>query len=129
MTTGNEGKEKGRSYEQLTRDGTSSAGTMGAGGTGDLGSQQGATPGSKTGSVGGMQSGGRTDDLLSGGAEADQNAQGFASGERPSELQTGMSDLGTRSSSDAGSRQSAEAGDTGKPAANSGGQGGRKGTP
>ena len=49
-----------RKFEQQTHSGTSSAGSMGAGGTG-----------------GSSQSAGRTDDLLSGGCTEDQRAEGF----------------------------------------------------
>jgi hypothetical protein len=67
-------------------------------------------PSTQTGSVGGMQSGGRTDDLLSGGSEYDQNAQGFVSGERGGQIDTGMGDLGNLASGGAGNRQSQDAG-------------------
>ncbi|WP_020653397.1 hypothetical protein [Massilia niastensis] len=62
---------KGRHFDQLTRSGTSSAGSVGPGGTGDA--QQAGRPG-------GMQQAGRTDDLLSGGCDADQDNEGFREG-------------------------------------------------
>lgn len=102
-------QKRGRSYDQLTKDGSSSAGTLGAGGTGTLGSQGGGAEASQqSGSQSGSQSGGRTDDLLSGGLEADANAQGFAGGERTQDLVRGTSDLGTMNSIDPGNRQAEE---------------------
>ena len=62
-----------RKFEQQTHSGTSSAGSMGAGGTGgssQSGIRDAATPGNS-------QSAGRTDDLLSGGCTEDQRAEGF----------------------------------------------------
>ena len=92
MAQDTQGKDtKGRSYDQITRDGTTSAGSMGTGATGDVG----AMPGSEQSAAqGGAQSGGRTDDLLAGGGQAEQGAQGFGGGEHPSGLQTGMSGIG-----------------------------------
>jgi hypothetical protein len=62
-------REHGRQYEQLTKDGTGSAASVGPGGTGDLDSslQQSAKGGSQ-------QSGARMDDLLGG---SDDNANDF----------------------------------------------------
>ena len=102
----NEGKEKGRDLYQKTHDGTTSAGTMGTGSTGHVGTKEGYDEAAHTG---GMQSGGRTDDLLAGGSEADQNDQGFASGERTGELQTGMGDMGSLSGGVGGNRQEGDA--------------------
>lgn len=62
-----------RKFEQQTHSGTSSAGSMGAGGTGgssQSGIRDAAVPGNS-------QSAGRTDDLLSGGCTEDQRAEGF----------------------------------------------------
>ena len=106
MSMQGEGKDaKGRNYDQITKDGTSSAGSMGTGGTGDIGKTgAGVQPGSGQGS---QQSGaaGRTDDLLAGNT-ADQEAdQGFAA-ESGKELQTGLEGIGNRTGSGAGNRQS-----------------------
>ncbi|MFL6673403.1 MAG: hypothetical protein ACJ8LG_08945 [Massilia sp.] len=95
MATNNEDKAaEGRKYEQLTRDGTSSAGTMGSGATGEPGNMQGGQGGPA----------GRTDDLLAGGA-AGQDSQGFGSGDRTAELQTGMGDVGSLGKGGAGNQQ------------------------
>jgi len=102
----NEGKEKGRDLYQKTHDGTTSAGSMGTGSTGHVGTKEGYDEAAHTG---GMQSGGRTDDLLAGGSEADQNDQGFASGERTGELQTGMGDMGSLTGGSRGNRQEGDA--------------------
>ncbi len=103
-------KPKGRDLYQQTKDGTTSAGSMGTGATGSTGTNESYdSPNQATGSVGGMQSGGRTDDLLAGGSEAEQNDLGFASGERTGELQTGMSDLGNAARGGA-NRQSGDSG-------------------
>jgi hypothetical protein len=84
---------KGRNYDQVTKDGTSSAGTLGAGGTG-------TTTQSDTG--GNLQKG-RADDLLSNDAERD--SEGYV-GEEAGELQTGLGGIGSLSTGNAGSRQS-----------------------
>lgn len=102
----NEGKEKGRDLYQKTHDGTTSAGSMGTGSTGHVGTKEGYDEAAHTG---GMQSGGRTDDLLAGGSEAEQNDQGFASGERTGELQTGMGDMGSLTGGSRGNRQEGDA--------------------
>jgi hypothetical protein len=107
MAQDTQGKDKqGRSYDQVTRGGSTSAGSMGAGATGDVG----AMPGSEqSATAGGSHSGGRTDDLLAGSAQAEQDGKGFAGGEHPSELQTGMSGIGNAGKGAAGaSRQSGE---------------------
>jgi hypothetical protein len=62
-----------RKFEQQTHSGTSSAGSMGAGGTGgssQSGIRDAAAPGNS-------QSAGRTDDLLSGCCTEEQRAEGF----------------------------------------------------
>lgn len=98
MATQNEDKGMhGRKYDQLTRDGTSSAGSMGVDSTGDQRGQG--------GSQGGQQADTRTDDLLSDGREADKEG-GFTSAESAGELQTGMGGIGSLSGSGAGNRQS-----------------------
>ena len=85
MSMNNEGKDaKGRSWDQVT-DGTTSAATMGAGATGEVGAsaeskdparrqQQGSQQ------QGGQGSAGRTDDLLAGGSNEEQSDQGFQGG-------------------------------------------------
>lgn len=67
----------GRTLDQKTHDGTSSAATMGTGGTGRTGTDEGYDEAVNTPWNGSMQSG-RTDDLLSDGSDADQD--GFAAG-------------------------------------------------
>lgn len=68
----------GRTLDQKTHDGTSSAATMGTGGTGRTGTDEGYDEAVNTPWQGGMQSAGRTDDLLSDGSDADQ--EGFSQG-------------------------------------------------
>jgi hypothetical protein len=96
MSMQSEGKDaKGRNYDQVTKDGTSSAGTLGAGGTGDdIGRQAGQR---------GNQQRARTDDLLS--SDADRDSDGYV-GEEAGELQTGLGGIGSLSTGNAGSRQS-----------------------
>jgi len=83
MSTQNDDKDvKGRSWDQLTG-GTTSAATMGAGATGDVGakaedkdparSRQSAQQGQGSS----MGQAGRTDDLLAGGSSEEQGDQGF----------------------------------------------------
>ena len=101
MAMQSEGKDaKGRSYDQVTKDGTSSAGTLGTGGTGDSGRASGTNARSDTG--GNLQRG-RTDDLLSN--DADRDSEGYV-GEEAGELQTGLGGMGSLSTGNAGSRQS-----------------------
>jgi hypothetical protein len=85
MTQNDNQDIQGRKFDQVTRDGSSSAGSVGAGGTGDIDKLQGVDPagGANPRLDEGMQSGGRTDDLLSGGVDAGQEAQGFKGGRRP----------------------------------------------
>ena len=95
---------QGRSWDQVTKNGTSSAGSMGAGGTGDSGKldRQGQ----------GQQSATRTDDLLTDGRDADANGDAFhSSGGR---VETGLEGIGSMTGGNPGNRQSA---------AQSGGQG------
>ena len=100
MSMQSEGKDaKGRNYDQVTKDGTSSAGTLGAGGTGDIGKMSGTNAQSDSGNL--QQ--GRTDDLLSNDAERDSG--GFVR-EEAGELQTGLGGIGSLSTGNAGSRQS-----------------------
>lgn len=104
MSMQSDGKDpKGRTYDQLTKHGTSSAGTLGAGGTGDNGRTSGTNAQSDTG--GNLQKG-RTDDLLSN--DADRDSEGYV-GEEAGELQTGLGGIGSLSTGNAGSRQSDDA--------------------
>jgi len=97
MAMQSEGKDaKGRNYDQVTKDGTSAAGTLGAGGTGGAGTN------ARSDTGGNLQKG-RTDDLLSGDAERDSG--GYV-GEEAGELQTGLGGIGSLSTGNAGSRQS-----------------------
>jgi hypothetical protein len=94
MSMQSEGKDaKGRSYDQVTKDGTSSAGTLGVGGTGT----------NTQSDTGGNLQQGRADDLLSDDAERD--SEGYV-GEEAGELQTGLGGIGSLSTGNAGSRQS-----------------------
>lgn len=96
MSMQSDGKDaKGRNYDQVTKDGTSSAGTLGAGGTGDDIGRQSAQRGN--------QQRARTDDLLSN--DADRDSEGYV-GEEAGELQTGLVGSGSLSTGNAGSRQS-----------------------
>jgi hypothetical protein len=99
MSMQSEGKDaKGRNFDQVTKDGTSAAGTLGVGGTGT------ATAGTNAQSdTGGNLQQGRADDLLSGDAERD--SEGYV-GEEAGELQTGLGGIGSLSTGNAGSRQS-----------------------
>jgi hypothetical protein len=99
MSTQSDGKgAKGRDYNQVTKDGSSAAGTLGVGGTGTA--PRGTNAQSDTG--GNLQKG-RTDDLLSNDAERD--SEGYV-GEEAGELQTGLVGSGSLSTGNAGSRQS-----------------------
>jgi hypothetical protein len=101
MSMQSEGKDaKGRNYDQVTKDGTSSAGSLGVGGTGTA--DRGTNAQSDTG--GNLQQG-RADDLLSDDAERD--SEGYV-GEEAGELQTGLGGIGSLSTGNAGSRQSDE---------------------
>jgi len=95
MSTQDAGKDaKGRSWDQVT-DGTTSAATMGAGSTGEVGasaerkdparrqqqgSQQQGSQQQGSQQQGGQGSAGRTDDLLAGGSNDEQSDQGFQGG-------------------------------------------------
>jgi hypothetical protein len=97
MSTQNDGKPaKGRSYEQVTKDGTSSAGTMGTGGTGDVGRMSGET------AAGNAQSDTRTDDWLSREPEK-ESEQGFRPSD-PEGIKTGMEGIGNLSGGKPGNR-------------------------
>lgn len=112
----NEGKEKGRDLYQKTHDGTTSAGTMGTGSTGHVGTKEGYDEAAHAGG-GNQQSGGRTDDLLAGGSDAAQDDKGFASGNRQQGLQTGMDDMGslTRGNRQQGDAQAGGLGGSNRP--------------
>jgi hypothetical protein len=90
-------RTKARNWDQATRDGSSSAASVGVAGTGDV-----ADLGHVD--VGSRQKATRTDDLLTDGSERDQEA-GFV-GEEAGELQTGMAGIGSLSTGNAGNRQS-----------------------
>jgi len=107
MSMQSEGKDaKGRNYDQVTRDGTSSAGSMGTGGTGDIGAM-----GSEQGS---QQSASRSDDLLAGDTTDQEADQAFSGGSQGGRIQTGMEGIGrgagNRQSEQQGSQQSAQQG-------------------
>lgn len=103
MSMQSEGKDaKGRNYDQVTKDGSSSAGTYGTGGTGDVGSMGG---GAQSGAAGNLQRETRTDDLLS-PAPGEEVGQGFTPAEEAGELQTGLGGIGSLATGNAGNRQS-----------------------
>lgn len=100
MSTQNEGKDvKGRSWDQVT-DGTTSAATMGAGSTGEVGASAEGKDRAQRQRDDAMQQGGqgsqagRTDDLLAGGSNDEQSDRGFQGG-------------GNRQSGPTGNRQNA----------------------
>jgi hypothetical protein len=99
MSMQSEGKDaKGRNYDQVTKDGTSAADTLGVSGTGETGTR------ARSDTGGNLQKG-RTDDLLSNDAERDSDGEGYV-GEEAGELQTGLGGIGSLSTGNAGSRQS-----------------------
>ena len=105
MSMQSEGKDaKGRNYDNVTKQGSTSIGTMGAGGTSDVGRMAEAGNNQLAGS-GSAQADVRTDDLLSDGSEQDRG-NGFI-GEEAGELQTGMAGIGSLSTGNTGNRQSA----------------------
>jgi len=98
MSMQSEGKDaKGRNYHQIT-DGSTSAASMGAGATGDVGSIPGPDTGTDAGQ-GNQQSGqaGRTDDLLAGGSSAEQSDKGFQ-GQSPQQGSQSVAGTGNRQS-------------------------------
>jgi hypothetical protein len=100
MSMQSEGKDaKGRNYDQVTKDGSSAAGTYGTGGTGDVGSM-GADQG------GSVQRDTRTDDLLSPAPGQEVGQGGFTPAEEAGELQTGLGGIGSLATGNAGNRQS-----------------------
>ena len=98
---------KGRSWDQVTKDGSSSAGSMGVGGTGDSGK---LTRGDS------QQSASRTDDLLDDGT-APKSQKGFVSGGK---LQTGLEGIGNLTGGATGNRQSGQQGSQGGNVADEG---------
>jgi len=92
----------GRTLDQKTHDGTSSAGTMGTGGTGRTGTEEGYDEAVNTPWQGGMQSAGRTDDLLSDGSD---DQEGFAQGGTD---QLNNAAAGSQGGAGAGNRQQAD---------------------
>ena len=102
MSTSTDKKDvQGRSWDQITKDGTSSAGSMGVGGTGDSG---------KLSREGSQQSAARTDDLLDDGS-SQENRQGFVGGSGG--LQTGLEGIGNLTGAAKGNRQSSQPGSQG----------------
>jgi hypothetical protein len=98
MSMQSEGKDaKGRNYDQVTKDGTSSAATVGTGGTGDVGRMSGEV------AAGNAQSGARTDDLLAPGTE--QEREGYRPSQ-PDALETGLEGVGNKVGGNPGNRQS-----------------------
>ncbi len=98
MSMQSEGKDaKGRNYDQVTKDGSSSAGSVGAGGTGDIGRMSGdadrGTPGDA-----------RTDDLLTSGTD-EERRQGYRPSE-PGAVETGLEGVGNKIGGNPGNRQS-----------------------
>ncbi|HAV36312.1 MAG TPA: hypothetical protein DCX52_08145 [Massilia sp.] len=103
MSTSTDKKDvQGRSWDQITKDGTSSAGSMGTGGTGDIGSMSGQS------GPGGSQQEARTDDLLASDSDGGGGAEGFQNPHGKGELQTGMEGIRNRTGNGAGNRQSGE---------------------
>jgi hypothetical protein len=99
MSMQSEGKDaKGRNYDQVTKDGSSSAGTMGTGGTGDIGRVSGDAD------TGSAQSDARTDDLLSAGTD-EERRQGYRPSE-PGAVETGLEGVGNKVGGNPGNRQS-----------------------
>ncbi|WP_305825196.1 hypothetical protein [Massilia brevitalea] len=101
-TKGNKQDVQGRSWDQITKNGTSSAGSMGTGGTGDIGSMSGNTE------AGSSQQDSRTDDLLASGADEQGGAEGFQNPKGKGEIQTGMAGIGNLAGNGAGNRQQDE---------------------
>jgi hypothetical protein len=87
-------RKHGRQFDQLTRDGTGSAASVGPGGTGDLDKSL-----QQSGQGGSQQSGGRMDDLLA--DNADESAKDF---QGAGELQTGVGGTGSLSQGKQSSR-------------------------
>lgn len=106
MSMQSEGKDKkGRNYDQVARDGSSAAGTLGTGGTGDVDRE--LTANRSGNAQGESQQRGRTDDLLARDEESAQR-EGFMPSEEAGELQTGLGGIESLSTGKAGNRQSEE---------------------
>lgn len=109
MSMQSEGKDaKGRNYHQIT-DGSTSAASMGAGSTGDVGAIPGpdqAEGSQQSGQPGNQQAGdaGRTDDLLAGGSNAEQSDKGFK-GEAGQQGGQAAAATGNRQSDQGGGKQ------------------------
>lgn len=96
MSTNDDKKDaKGRSWDQITKNGTGSAASVGVGGTGDSGKLQGDAS---------QQSAGRTDDLLDDGS-SQEGAKGFASS--GGRVDTGLEGMGKQGGAQ-GNRQSGQ---------------------
>jgi hypothetical protein len=103
MSTYDDKKDaKGRSLDQVTKDGTGSAASMGVGGTGDSGKLTGD---------GSQQSAGRTDDLLDDGL-SQTGDRGFSSGD--GKVDTGLEGMGKQGGGAQGNRQSGQQGQQGQ---------------
>jgi hypothetical protein len=103
MSMQSEGKDaKGRNYDQVTKDGTSSAGSMGTGGTGDIGRMSGEV------AAGNAQSASRTDDLMTSDTEQEQR-QGFRPS-APGAVGTGLEGIGSKIGGNPGNRQAGKGG-------------------
>lgn len=106
MSMQSEGKDaKGRNYDQVTRDGTSSAGSMGTGSTGDIGQMGSQGQGSQ-------QSASRSDDLLAGDTTHQEADQAFSGGSQGGQIQTGMEGIrkGSGASRQSGQQSSQQSG-------------------
>ena len=102
MSTQDDKKDvRGRSWDQVTKNGTSSAGSMGVGGTGDSGKLRGD---------GSEQAAGRTDDLLDDGTSPTGD-KGFSSG--GGRVETGLEGIGNLTGGAKGNRQSGQRGSQG----------------
>lgn len=126
MSMQSEGKDaKGRNYDQVTQDGTSSAAGMGAGATGDIGAM-GAPGADQARGQGNRQSASRSDDLLA--TDKDEADQAFCGGSQSGRVETGMEGIGkggaaNRQSSQSANQQSGQQGNqqSGQSAARQGG--------
>ena len=109
MSTYDDKKDaQGRSWDQITKNGTSSAGSMGVGGTGDSG---------KLDHTASRQSDTRTDDLLDDGSSQEGQAGFKSSGGR---VDTGLEGMGKQGDAP-GNKQSATLDkDAGTPGAQDG---------
>jgi hypothetical protein len=104
MSTDDDKKDaKGRSWDQITKNGTGSAASVGVGGTGDSG---------KLAREGSQQSAGRTDDLLDDGT-SQTGDKGFSSG--GGKVDIGLEGMGRQGGGAQGNRQSGQQGQAGSP--------------